>query len=408
MNIFSNFEVNEDPKINYYSIDFIELDKKEIFEYKQQKGIVQVHKQTIKNQVVNTLLSKGFHPTGFEERLMRLTYNSNNWESPSGQPWKKENQGKSDIAFENQVGFGYEEWLFNTQLNIEGYQYGFIRGVQDLQNSINFISRITLFTIAPDKKRFIIGSIDNVQILSEKNDNLTPFFHLRNTINHQIQNDLILVKADNEYYQEHQLIPNIKFRQSDVQLLNSPLEAEYIKLQGLNRFKPYVVKGQLKQNLINFFDSAYSFKFVPGRVKTGDEYPRKNNSSITTVKRTHDKISNNLYSYLLKSYSENQISQDRTYVGGCPIDLVINHGHSYTLFEIKTANTGFKNIRQAVGQLLEYSLLSENTIVKKIIIVGSVKLKREEKEYLFRLKENLKITLEYWAYMSLTEAFEIQ
>jgi hypothetical protein len=61
-----------------------------------------------------------------EERLLRIAWNKNNWEFPSGHKWSKENQGKKNIAYENQYGFGGEEWLFNLRYNIKGYQYGLL------------------------------------------------------------------------------------------------------------------------------------------------------------------------------------------------------------------------------------------------------------------------------------------
>lgn len=57
----------------------------------------------------------------------RLTHNSNDWTKPSG--WAH----KAPIgrpAFEAKYGFGFEEWLFNPDYSIEGWQYGYVESLR--------------------------------------------------------------------------------------------------------------------------------------------------------------------------------------------------------------------------------------------------------------------------------------
>lgn len=57
----------------------------------------------------------------------RLTHNSNDWIKPSG--WAhKAPIGRS--AFESQYGFGFEEWLFNPDYSIDGWQYGYVESLR--------------------------------------------------------------------------------------------------------------------------------------------------------------------------------------------------------------------------------------------------------------------------------------
>ena len=57
----------------------------------------------------------------------RLTHNSNGWIKPSG--WAhKAPVGSS--AFEAKCGFGFEEWLFNPDYSIEGWQYGYVESIR--------------------------------------------------------------------------------------------------------------------------------------------------------------------------------------------------------------------------------------------------------------------------------------
>lgn len=54
-----------------------------------------------------------------EKCIVRLTWNSNNWETPSRHKWSETKEGNSNVAYENQ--YGHEEWLFNPSHYYNGY-----------------------------------------------------------------------------------------------------------------------------------------------------------------------------------------------------------------------------------------------------------------------------------------------
>lgn len=55
----------------------------------------------------------------------RLSYNSNNWQYPSGSSGKSKNK----TTFEANHGFGFEEWLFDPSSLTDSYYYGYIQGI---------------------------------------------------------------------------------------------------------------------------------------------------------------------------------------------------------------------------------------------------------------------------------------
>ena len=59
--------------------------------------------------------------------LARLTNNQNGWRRPSGRPHKSGNAGGN--AFEAIYGFGFEEWLFCPEHNVDGWQYGYVQSI---------------------------------------------------------------------------------------------------------------------------------------------------------------------------------------------------------------------------------------------------------------------------------------
>ena len=56
--------------------------------------------------------------------LTRITPNENYWQKPSGCNCKCSGSAKYPL-YESSLGFGWEEWLFNSRNRIGAYQYGF-------------------------------------------------------------------------------------------------------------------------------------------------------------------------------------------------------------------------------------------------------------------------------------------
>jgi hypothetical protein len=56
------------------------------------------------------------------------------------------------------------------------------------------------------------------------------------------------------------------------------------------------------------------------------------------------------------------------------------------------------NFRQAIGQLFEYAFLDPKIKLKKLVIVGPVRLNDLEVNYLNQLRNVISIPLEYWAF----------
>jgi hypothetical protein len=53
--------------------------------------------------------------------ITRLCWSENHWTKPSGSAAKLETD-----TFNTQYGFGFEEWLFSTKFEIDGWRYGFV------------------------------------------------------------------------------------------------------------------------------------------------------------------------------------------------------------------------------------------------------------------------------------------
>src|SRR5436853_4370574 len=104
-----------------------------------------------------------------EKRLCKIVWNSNFWEQPSKRNWNPKYVDDKNKAYERKHGFVHEDWLFNSQFIIGGYQYGFIQGVSKLNSLIKKIDLVYLFTINPNsKERFYVGKLYDVEIISSE------------------------------------------------------------------------------------------------------------------------------------------------------------------------------------------------------------------------------------------------
>lgn len=98
----------------------------------------------------------------------RLTSNKNNWELTSPHRWKKSNQGKRNIPFENKCGFGHEEWLLNPRYHVGGYQYGYVRGIQHAKAGTDAFGEVHFYTVKKERTVnlvYYVGSIRNLEVI---------------------------------------------------------------------------------------------------------------------------------------------------------------------------------------------------------------------------------------------------
>ena len=91
------------------------------------------------------------------ERIARICWNSNGWQSPSGPAGKSKNN-----TFESEYGYGHEEWLLNREhICSNGYHYGYLQPLGDSHQP--FKENIHLYTITQSKQKQYIGCIINAE-----------------------------------------------------------------------------------------------------------------------------------------------------------------------------------------------------------------------------------------------------
>jgi len=336
-----------------------------------------------------------------EKRLLRITWNKNAWETPSGHRWSLKNQEDSNTAYENQYGFGGEEWLFNLRCNIDGFQYGYIRGLSEV-NNINIINLAYLFTInSQTKERCLIAEIKNIEILNQSK--LEPkIIDVFKSFKNDMINELLDVNADVANFKLSNFYPIVKFRMEDAVIFDTPITINELKNGGkYNRFKPYIVEENLEALIQNKL-LKNPFLFEPGKRKDANSsHIRSTKPKDSLIQGLHAIITNDLESYLKPEFSvtKKNISIEKTLFGENIADVVIkNDDLSFTIFEVKTSHNTRNNVRDAIGQLLDYALWYDNLKIKELVIVSPSVITNDQLEYLKRLKSNSKLTVKYLQY----------
>jgi len=86
-------------------------------------------------------------------------------------------------------------------------------------------------------------------------------------------------------------------------------------------------------------------------------------------------------------FLEKNVGNVGHFIGGSPIDIVVRSKEGYRFYEIKTGGDIKYCIREALGQLLEYSYWPGSEEAKHLFIVTTNKLDREASQYLKTLRK---------------------
>lgn len=109
----------------------------------------------------------------------------------------------------------------------------------------------------------------------------------------------------------------------------------------------------------------------------------------------HNELQQGLYEKLVKKYGRDNVGTERPSGVGTKVDVVVRKGKEFWFYEIKTALTARACLREALGQLLEYSFWPGAQEPTRLIIVGESALDTDGKEYLSRLKKRFSLPIEY-------------
>jgi hypothetical protein len=337
------------------------------------------------------------------KKLCKLVYNEDGWQKPSGiSKWDPNLRKKDGIPFEKRYGYGHEEWLFSPLFNIQGYQYGFIEGLEPRRiGEVTLVDEVHLFTIdLKTKNRIYLGFLKNVEINNFKMPSELIVNAKLKKIQQQMIQDLIEVNADPIIIKKYPPKPLIRFKLKDINLLNTPILVKNKSfISKYNRCTPYNFNDDLKKIIAGEQTKDNGINIISGKAILSEQKTIKNQrKSETSVSVFHKQISNKLSKFLENTKVEKikSLSQERTQIDRKTMDMIIEEkNNELTIFEIKTSLDIRLNIRESIGQLLDYALWLNDRRKINICIVSPIKPDPGTLLYLKRLKSNIKLNMSY-------------
>lgn len=151
----------------------------------------------------------------------------------------------------------------------------------------------------------------------------------------------------------------------------------------------YVESGELLSDPNEKFE--FKFGFSKKQIR----------SSATSLEKQIDiNLRHNQIQYLVcealqSKYPESGIQDEYKVSQGAQVDVVVEFLNAYWFYEIKITPNARAAIREALGQLIEYTHWPSNNRAEKLIVVGEATATTQEIAYIDMLRKRYKIPLYY-------------
>lgn len=335
------------------------------------------------------------------DKMCRICWNTNGWKSPSG---SAKEQGKS---FVRKNGYGFEEWLFRFDWMLQGYNgnralyhYGNLQAIgKYVDKYVGTTRDILLYTVPTPGQAFYVGVVRNVYVPDKEEASWAFKKFIKYGWYETMQKEVGLLgrkewwfpkSGDNPHW-----ITNVRFKPSDVEFaVPHRLIPDTSKVYKINRYHP-----------LNWDDMGDRIiPTSPGVQSEGNDEidDLKKYSELLRIRAAIEgieyspkqaPIQNQLIKFL-KQYLERRNGT----VGGeiDRVDVKVLTGSGQTvLFEIKPALSAKLAIRNALGQLLEYSCYPRDKGVRMLVVVNDYPLMPTDTQYIQSLQEKFGLNLYY-------------
>jgi hypothetical protein len=296
--------------------------------------------------------TQSFEVGTVDTRYCRICFNSNGWRRPTG---TADERTDSYYAVHR---FGHEEWLFNYEWCLDGYKYGFLQPFNNVAGHRGKWFSLKLSTnlggrpyLAGTISRLYVPHVDELQ---------RAFDRMRaNGWLDQMRNDVASVKGGDVEalnVDDATLIINVRFQQRDATLSDKMPEF------------PRNSKPWTSDRYKLLYDDDVPLPTVVDTATPDNQddlqYVRAAQQG-TLVDLAHKRLQMRLYDWLCKKYGKEAVRMELDFV-----DLRVTVEGAATFFEIKMDTLAKRCIRNAVGQLIEYSAYVAESKAKTWVVVG--------------------------------------
>lgn len=135
-------------------------------------------------------------------------------------------------------------------------------------------------------------------------------------------------------------------------------------------------------------ESAESLLRRGVKLKDIKESLRKSSLKQVTISKRHNKLQQKIHDELVAQGYDAIMEENN-------IDIKVEHPDRVDFYEVKITNSAKNCIRQALGQIIEYSYDFNSEKNKRLIIVGNHPLTEADESYVNFLKHNLLLPFEF-------------
>lgn len=332
-------------------------------------------------------------------KYCRICWNTANWQQPTGEARLQEG-GASYVVTH---GFGHEEWLFNFEWLLSGYnpddpqyyKYGFLQPIGKYRHAYDGLTfSVLLYTVDSTQTRNIVARIDNLYVPYEAELNWALDRIIKNgwlTTMRQQLTDLGL-SAGPLLNPPASSVTNIRFRPEDIAFYDPMLVVEENhKITRINRYQPLDWDDgfpPVPTNIVHTQPPANLEDEVSPERSEAERTRAAQKATIYDPK--HTRLQNGLYRSLLAHYGKGSVLYEEGFV-----DLTLIQDTCKVFIEIKTHLTVKMCIRSAVGQLLEYAYYPNQNKADKLLVVGNANPTLDDIAYLQYIRDTYNLPIYY-------------
>lgn len=333
-------------------------------------------------------------------KVVRLCWNDNRWEYPSGPAGKSLATGET---FEKDKGYGYEEWLFNEKYEIDEYRYGFIQAFNkgDHKGRSYEAFAYAIKNNGQMKEYYWVGKFSNLEILdTHQQEFYLSEFKSRGWLNEMLLdlNAINIEKFDFVPIGDNKII-NVRYKvkENNWVRFEKPILIPNPKVE-IGKNMHYVALPKVNYTVIdNLPIGQFLFKQGHQTTKIGSVGGKRKTLNYAMELR-HKKVQECMFWQLSERFEGNskEIGTENRTGFGTSIDLVVScEIDGFTFYEIKTSGSALQCIREAIGQLYEYSYYTNNHYANRLIVVGLSPADKSVVSYLEHLRRISKVQLFY-------------
>jgi hypothetical protein len=137
------------------------------------------------------------------------------------------------------------------------------------------------------------------------------------------------------------------------------------------------------------------FEFTPGCSLKQSTASASLSERTLNIRLRHNDLQVALHRYLSSQYGKEAVGTELGNGAGARVDIVVKQKTAYWFYEIKTAVSARGCIREALSQLVEYSLWPGAQYAERLIIVGEASVDADSRTYLERLNKDFNLPIEY-------------